>query len=696
MSQEQWATAADDAAEGVKCDVNNVKSYVLLTKCRMQLSKPSEAADAILSAPMALQKHASMQELVGQVAPAVKDLANAKYKAGAHEEAIEYYSVGAKLEPKNPVFPSNRSACYQAKRRWRDAVNSAREAVKADRTFAKGYLHLAKSLVQLHSPLEARHSLEEGLTVLRSEGLDENSQMTQMLKELLAKEASAPASSSSVPTASAGASRADILKEQGNVAYKAKQYPGALKLYTAAISSNPTNGSLYGNRAACWMMMKEFQRAVDDCAAGLKYEQAGELGKVRARQATALVNMKKIDRAIDLLTEGVAKGGEHASMLSKQLAGLKESVAKKNGADAALEAGDFKKAKTAYAQVIATPGMELDAMARLGLAKALVGLEEYMTAAGEAQKALTADPNLQEAYLLRGDCLHFMGQTEKALQHLKAALQRDPDSTAVAKRRKELRRIHEEVESLTAEIKAAHTKREYEEVCELAGKGLAVDPKSQAIQAKFYMLRAKGYNNLAIKQRNTGDPEIKAKHTGSWQRCMQDASKAIYYADETAAPYLLRCGALQGLERFEEAVLELEECIKKGPGGEDRSVHEKLQEAQFLVKKSKREDLYKLLQIVNPNTCTEPEIKKAYKKRAMTLHPDKQHDKTDEEKEVATAEFKRCGEAMEILTDAYSKQLWDEGHDLDAIKEKMEMRKQRGGCGGGHGHGGFPGGGFPF
>ena len=216
-------------------------------------------------------------------------------------------------------------------------------------------------------------------------------------------------------------------------------------------------------------------------------------------------------------------------------------------------------------------------------------------------------------------------------------------------------------------------------------------PCLQAIQAKFYMLRAKALNNLAIKQRNSSDPEVKEKHKGSWTRSMQDASKAVYYGDDTPAPYLLRCGALQGLERWEEAVLELEECINKGPGAEDRTVHERLKEAQFAVKKSKRVDLYKLLNIENPNTCTEAEIKKAYKKRAMTLHPDKQHDKSDEEKKKAEEDFKKCGEAMEILTDPYTKQLWDEGHDLDSIKEKVEMRKQRGGGMGGHG-GGFPGG----
>jgi len=147
---------------------------------------------------------------------------------------------------------------------------------------------------------------------------------------------------------------------------------------------------------------------------------------------------------------------------------------------------------------------------------------------------------------------------------------------------------------------------------------------------------------------------------------------------------MLRAGALQALERWEEAVLEIQECINQGPGREDRSVHEKLAEAEFLVKKSKRVDLYALLGVEYGSKASEPEIKKAYKKAAMRLHPDKQGGKTDEEKAKAEEDFKQVGEALEILSDPYQRQLWDEGHDLESIKQKVEMRKQRGG---GHGHG---------
>jgi len=686
MAMTNWEGAAEDAEEALKCDVNFVKAYQHLTKSLMELKKPSEAANAVLRAPM--QYKSQLAEVSTTVAAAIKELANGKYKAAAHDEAIAFYSIGARLEPKNPVFFSNRSACYQAKRQWRDAVSSAREAIKADPLFAKGYLHLAKSLLQLNSPLEARCSLEEGLQVLKSEGKG-NPQMEDLLKELLAKE-STSATPAAAPSANSGAARADKLKEQGNAAYKAGSYPGAMKLYTAAISADPGNGAYYGNRAACWMMMQQYERAVEDCTTGLRHDVAGELGKLRARQATALVSLGKVERAMDVLEEGITKGGPHLAVLTEQRKGLEGMMTHKRKAEDALSKEDYRGAKIALNKVLTTGGMEHNAPTLLALAQAHMGLGDYYEAGAVAQKAIAADPNMQAAYLLRADSLYYMGETAKAQQHLSAALQRDPDSNAVAKRLKELRSMNKQMESLSAEIKEAHSRRGYAEVVELATKGMQIDPQNKVYQGKMYLTRAKGYNNLAIKQKGGGDPRVegndpeeqKAKAPGSWQRAMQDASKAIYYGDDTTAPYMLRSGALQGLERWEEAVMEIEECISKGPGSQDRSVHKKLEEAKFALKKSKREDLYKLLGVENPKTATEKEIQKAYKRKALTLHPDKQSGKTDEEKAVAEEEFKRCNEALEILTDPPRKQLWDEGHDIESIKQQMEMRKQRG-------HGGF-------
>lgn len=50
-------------------------------------------------------------------------------------------------------------------------------------------------------------------------------------------------------------------------------------------------------------------------------------------------------------------------------------------------------------------------------------------------------------------------------------------------------------------------------------------------------------------------------------------------------------------------------------------------------------------------TASSEEIRKAYRKKALLLHPDKHTSKTEEEKEQLSKEFQQVGFAYAVLTD---------------------------------------------
>lgn len=92
-------------------------------------------------------------------------------------------------------------------------------------------------------------------------------------------------------------------KDEGNVAYKAKNFDEAKELYQAAIDMDPTELLFYTNLAAVHMAEKNFDLAVAECdkaielTKGCQYDFV-KLGKALARKAKALGLAGSYDEAI--------------------------------------------------------------------------------------------------------------------------------------------------------------------------------------------------------------------------------------------------------------------------------------------------------------------------------------------------------------------------------------------------------------
>jgi len=714
---EVYDMAIEDAKTALSLDVNYLKAYVIMIKSQLAAGMIASASETVGDVPNAFHDRVEIQELKQSIAVSAKDSGNVFFKSGDVNEAISMYTVSISCDPDAHVYYSNRSAAYQSRKSWKEALSDAERCLQKCRTFPKAYIHMGRCQLQLKRYDDAERTVALANTIFEDtpELANIAPQLADISKQCRAIKQQTATREATGPSPSVKAAQ---FKDMGNRLYQREEYQEAIRYYTQALSLVPNDGSYYGNRAAAWLMMREYRRAIKDCVQGLEHEERkGSLDKLRIRHANALAAVGDVKKALVVLGDAISLEGRE---VHDSLDGLQQLLDKLNQGQQYLEMGKESIANKQFSrgrrllQNAQSAGLTDDPQLLLGLARASLGLHEYEDASRAAQKVIEADGSIVEAYLVRADALLATGCTDLAEKHLKAALQRDPDNAGVQVKLKALRRVVAELTRVRAVIDTAMNSRKFDAALLACNEGLIIDKDSKKLMSEMHSRKSKAYSMIAQQHQRSihthsaavdappVDEDPIAAAQLAWKKALQEANSSIYY-DATAAciPTLfLKCMSLQALERWDEACSELDACAK-GIGEDDPSVMAKLKEAKQLLKKSKRVDLYKILGVPNGELASEAEIKKAYKKAALKWHPDRHSSKGEENKKVAEAKFKEIGDAFDLLSDAQRKSLYDQGFDREEIEQKMEEAKQRAEYGGGrghhgHGHGGGGYHGFGF
>jgi len=601
---------------------------------------------------------------------------NEAFKAKKYEEAIVKYTAAIELDPTNHILHSNRAMCQGALEAWELALQDAQRAIRlSGGTFAKAYFHVARAELRLGDPEKAEATLLSALKKFDSTGqypkeMNECKALLEEVEQALVQKGGAPRP------------KAEKYKEEGNTKYKAQQYRSCLADYTKAIEAAEAEGAeparratYLGNRAAAFLMLKEPDKCIADCRAGLKFDPTA--GKIWQRLCSAQLGLADFAGALASADEGAAVEGLMQGEALKSFRGTVEQLQSQwQEGEAALTSGEFRTALRMF-MAVEERGVTASEKLALLMGRCRMMQGEHLPVLNLTKDILKQNPQCVDAYVLRAEALYMSNEVllespqyddkiEESMKLLKRALDFDPDHSNAQHARKRLKSVSSSVSAVREKM----NNRDFEGALGLIESALAIDPGNKRLSARLYEQRAKA--NLRMQR---------------YEMAIKDAAQATYHDHELRDAYMTRATAYQKLGKHEEAVQTWESLAH---WCREELIFQRLWEAKFQMRKAKREDLYALLGV--PSVASLPEIKKGYREKAAQWHPDKKSHLDETARKNAEAVFKRINEAHEILTDPVRKQWWDEGYDEDAIKERLEMKKQKeaqqknGGHGPGHGH----------
>lgn len=439
--------------------------------------------------------------------------------------------------------------------------------------------------------------------------------------------------------------QAEILKQQGNQRFEAREWRHALNLYTKAIEMVPGEATFYSNRAAAHLMLNDFNKCVEDCKAALAIRP--DFAKCHIRLAKAYLEMGRFDTAVDCVQNAHTNFPQQAALateLEKNTLILQWFQQGKAAYEA--EPPDYPLAHTFFANMC---GQTEAVIAQLWLARAELGLGRCDQVLRRTREIVKADRKNSKALAVRGRALFLTGDYEQAVKHLHEALRLDPDEQWASKPFKRIKRVRDSAGA----ARDAAFKRDFEQAVQLYTSAIddADSPKHAPLTAQLHAERAKA--SLRLKE---------------FDACLKDCQVAIYAQDDHVEAWLVKASALHALGRHQDAMNDMGELYQLYQS--DERVQAAYNKAQFEVRKAKRPDYYAMLGIGVKSS--ESEIKLAYKAKALELHPDKQVGKSEEEVAQAEAQFKQLGDILEILTDPQRRKLYDEGYDKAAIEERIK------------------------
>lgn len=284
---------------------------------RQQQSEESSKAQPMEAEPTPAEPEPELdpeeKETKEKLAAAMKEkeAGNAAYKSKKFDEALRHYNAALDLTF-DLSFVTNRAAVYFEMGDYDACIKDCDEAVEKGREVRADYKIIGKALTRKGNALAKKGQLEEAIQVYQK-ALTEHRNADTLKKlndaEKLLKD----------KTESEYVNMDECQKEKdaGNEAFKAMDFPKAVKHYTEALKRgpsavNPEAYKLYSNRAACYTKLGAMPEALKDADQCIVL--APTFAKGYSRKAAVQFFMKEYDKALETYQAGLEHEPDNQEM----------------------------------------------------------------------------------------------------------------------------------------------------------------------------------------------------------------------------------------------------------------------------------------------------------------------------------------------------------------------------------------------
>jgi len=454
----------------------------------------------------------------------LKEVAIDDFKVENYERAVKHLTVALSLDEKSHVLYSNRCTAFIALEAYDKAMEDADECVRLQPSWAKGYLRRGSVYFRMGQLEKAEVVLKEGLEL--DPGNDALKKELEAVMNAIAERMARQRESLEA-------------KEKAIEAFNDQNYKGAVDLLKKAIKLDPDNHIFYSNRAAAYMALEAYEKALSDADECIRLQPTWAKGY--SRRGAALFRMDKLGPARDAFEKGLELDPDNATYVrcTRQELQLvmdaisqrkEESLEFKERAIEAFNVQNFKRAEQHLSSAI-----ELDPENHVfysNRAAAYMAMEKFDRALKDANECVRLQPTWAKGYSRQAAAFLSMTDLPSAREACMKGLDLEPENTQV---KEELRRV-EIAESLALKDSAteAFKGQDYEKAVEDLTAAVALDPSNQV----FYSNRSVAFTAMQMYEKALEDADECIRLQPTWAKGYSRRAAAKFHLGDLQAAKL--------------------------------------------------------------------------------------------------------------------------------------------------------------